>query len=163
MIQCSAVQLHFIQCPFPNQIQFGLEKNLQKVDANFQTKSSLVWKLIVLILWDKNSKPNPVWFGKKWWNFRRKKFQIKFRLVWNFFWKACPSSESRFSHLQFSDICHLCFFYFQAQLSVGRSYLRTNFCAAELTRLSHLLSFCKQRPESESETGQKFTGEVIFE
>ena len=30
-----AVQLHFIQCPFPNQIQFGLEKLHPKIGYNF--------------------------------------------------------------------------------------------------------------------------------
>ena len=42
-----ALQLHFIKCPFPNQIQFGLGKNPQIIDQLFQTKSSLVWKIIV--------------------------------------------------------------------------------------------------------------------
>ena len=42
-----ALQLHFIMCPFPNQIQFGLGKNHQIIDQLFQTKSSLVWKIIV--------------------------------------------------------------------------------------------------------------------
>ena len=46
-IPTSAVQLHFIMCPFPNQIQFGLEKNPQIIGKLFQTKSSLVWKIIV--------------------------------------------------------------------------------------------------------------------
>ena len=30
-----AVVLHFIQCPFPNQIQFGLEKLHPKIAYNF--------------------------------------------------------------------------------------------------------------------------------
>ena len=30
-----AVQLHFIQCPFPNQIQFGLEKLQPKIAYDF--------------------------------------------------------------------------------------------------------------------------------
>ena len=61
--------LDFIQCPFPNQIQFGLEKihpknasdfpnqfqfglekNPQIIGKLFQTKSSLVWKKILKLL-----------------------------------------------------------------------------------------------------------------
>ena len=30
-----ALQLHFIQCPFPNQIQFGLEKLHPKIAYDF--------------------------------------------------------------------------------------------------------------------------------
>ena len=43
--QCllSALQLDFIQCPFPNQIQFGLEKIHLKMCRIFQTNSTLVW------------------------------------------------------------------------------------------------------------------------
>ena len=37
-----ALLLHFIQCPFPNQIQFGLEKLHPKMRKIFQTNSSLV-------------------------------------------------------------------------------------------------------------------------
>ena len=68
-LHCSALQLHFIQCPFPNQIQFGLEnycvkfggklipnqiqfgleKNPQIIGKLFQTKSSLVWKIITFL------------------------------------------------------------------------------------------------------------------
>ena len=57
------VQLHFIQCPFPNQIQFSLEKDTPKNCIRF-------------------SKPIPVWFGKKKIVFARRRFQTKFRLVW---------------------------------------------------------------------------------
>ena len=56
-----AVQLDFIQCPFPNQIQFG--KVTPKNCVQF-------------------SKPIPVWFGKKETDFARRRFQTKFRLVW---------------------------------------------------------------------------------
>ena len=41
----AVLSLHFIQCPFPNQIQFGLERKK-------------------LILQDADSKPNSDWFGK---------------------------------------------------------------------------------------------------
>ena len=60
-----AVQLHFIQCPFPNQIQFGLEKLHPKIAYDFanqfkfdlerknlilQTKFRLVWKILMTIV-----------------------------------------------------------------------------------------------------------------
>ena len=83
-LSTSVLQLHFIQCPFPNQIQFGLENHLPKIYKYFQTKSSLVWKIIMSnfegnkfqtkssLVWekmltivdDKNPKPILVWFGK---------------------------------------------------------------------------------------------------
>ena len=58
----AAVMLHLIQCPFLNQIQFGLEK---------------LHPILCMI-----SKPIPVWFGKKKIDFERRRFQTKFRLVW---------------------------------------------------------------------------------
>ena len=63
MVAASAVQLHFIQCPFPNQIQFGLEKLHQKIAYDFpnQFQFGLEKKLI---LQDADSKPNLDWFGK---------------------------------------------------------------------------------------------------
>ena len=79
-----AVQLHFIQCPFPNQIQFGLEKLHPNIAYNFpnQFQFGLERKKwfckthipnqiqIGLENFDdhfqftENSKPNSVWFGK---------------------------------------------------------------------------------------------------
>ena len=59
--QYSALQLHFIKCPFPNQIQIGLEKNLQIIEEHFQTKPSLVWKIIVSNFEGKI--PNQIQFG----------------------------------------------------------------------------------------------------
>ena len=58
-----AVTLDFIQCPFPNQIQFGLEKLRQKLCTIFQTNSTLVWKEKKMILQDADSKPNSDRFG----------------------------------------------------------------------------------------------------
>ena len=40
----TAVQLHFIQCPFPNRFQFGSEKNLTKFYQIFQTELDSVRK-----------------------------------------------------------------------------------------------------------------------
>ena len=57
-----AVQLHFIQCPFPNQIQFGLEKLHQKIAYDF---------------------PNQFHFGlEKKIDFASRRIQTKFGLVW---------------------------------------------------------------------------------
>merc|ERR1712218_450445 len=61
----TALQLHFIQCPFPNQIQFGLEKLHPKIAYDFPNQIQ-----IGLENFDdhcqcpENSKPNSVWFGK---------------------------------------------------------------------------------------------------
>merc|ERR1711994_678366 len=77
-----AVWLHFIQCPFPNQIQFGLEKlhpkiaynfsnqfqfglERKKIDftrRNFQTKFRLVWKILMTII-NVLKIPNQIQFG----------------------------------------------------------------------------------------------------
>ena len=76
MIQDSALQLHFIQCPFPNQIKFGLENYLQKIDKYFQTKYSLVWKIIMS-------------------NFEGNKFQTKFSLVWGKNVDNCRQQKSQ--------------------------------------------------------------------
>ena len=72
----SALQLHFIQCPFPNQIQFGLENHLPKIYKYFQTKSSLVWKIIVS-------------------NFEGNKFQTKSSLVWEKNADKCRRQKSQ--------------------------------------------------------------------
>ena len=71
-----AVQLHFIQCPFPNQIQFGLGNYPRKIDKYFQTKSSLVWKIIVS-------------------NFEGNKFQTKSSLVWEKNADKCRRQKSQ--------------------------------------------------------------------
>ena len=79
-----ALQLHFIQCPFPNQIQFGLEKLHPKIAYDFPNqfqfglerkkwfcKTQIPNQIqIGLENFDdhcqcpENSKPNSVWFGK---------------------------------------------------------------------------------------------------
>ena len=41
------LQLHSIQCPFPNQIQLVWKKNFKIFMIFFQTKFSLVWKIIL--------------------------------------------------------------------------------------------------------------------
>ena len=51
-----ALELHFIQCPFPNRFQFGSEK----ISIKF-------------------SKPNPVWFGRKIAIFQQTKIPNRFQ------------------------------------------------------------------------------------
>ena len=57
--------LHFIQCPFPNQIQFGLEKIHPKKASDFpnQFQFGLERKKLILQI-DADSEPNSDWFGK---------------------------------------------------------------------------------------------------
>ena len=92
-----AVQLHFIQCPFPNQTQFGLGNYLRKIDKYFQTKSGLVWK-IIMSNFDGNkfqTKSSLVW-EKNVDNCRQQKFQTNSSLVWKCFFnysKIFKSSE----------------------------------------------------------------------
>ena len=79
----SAVQLDFIQCPFPNQIQFGLEKLRPKITYDFPNQFHLGLERKKMILQDADSKPNSDWFGKFWWPLSMSwKFQNKFSLVW---------------------------------------------------------------------------------
>ena len=67
----TAVQLHFILCPFPNQFQFGLEKNSKFWRLVFQTNSSLVWKKITILT---IRFPNQFQFGlEKMTTFRKQK------------------------------------------------------------------------------------------
>ena len=58
-----AVQLHFIQCPFPNQIQFGLEKLHPKITYHFPNQFQFGLERKKMILQDADSKPNSDWFG----------------------------------------------------------------------------------------------------
>ena len=57
-------QLDFIQCPFPNQIQFGLEKLHPKIAYNFPNQFQFGLERKKLILQDADSKPISDWFGK---------------------------------------------------------------------------------------------------
>ena len=58
------VQLDFIQCPFPNQIQFGLEKIHPKNASDFPNQFQFGLERKNGILQDADSKPNSDWFGK---------------------------------------------------------------------------------------------------
>ena len=81
------VGLDFIQCPFPNQIQFGLEKLHPKIAYNFPNQFQFGLERKKLILQDADSKPNSDWFGKFWWPLSMSwKFQTKFSLVWKNHW-----------------------------------------------------------------------------
>ena len=60
----NALQLHFIQCPFPNQIQFGLENLPPKIAYHFPNQFQFGLELKKMILQDADSKPNSDWFGK---------------------------------------------------------------------------------------------------
>ena len=82
-----ALQLHFIQCPFPNQIQFGLEKIHPKNASDFPNQFQFGLERKNGILQDADSKPNSDWFGKNWWPLSTSwKFQTKFSLVWKNHW-----------------------------------------------------------------------------
>ena len=59
-----ALPLHYIQCPFTNQIQFGLEKLHPKIAYNFPNQFQFGLERKKLILQDADSKPNSDWFGK---------------------------------------------------------------------------------------------------
>ena len=59
-----AVPLDFIQCPFPNQIQFGLEKIHPKNASDFPNQFQFGLERKNGILQDADSKPNSDWFGK---------------------------------------------------------------------------------------------------
>ena len=84
---CTAVQLDFIQCPFPNQIQFGLEKLHPKIAYNFPNQFQFGLERKKMILQDADSKPNSDWFGKFWWSLSMSwKFQTNFSLVWKNHW-----------------------------------------------------------------------------
>ena len=83
-IQNTELQLHFIQCPFPNQIQFGLEKLHPKIAYNFPNqfqfglerkkwfcKTQIPNQIQIGLenfddhcLCPENSKTNSVWFWK---------------------------------------------------------------------------------------------------
>ena len=83
----TAVQLDFIQCPFPNQTQFGLEKIHPKNASDFPNQFQFGLGRKNGILQDADSKPNSNWFGKNWWPLSTSwKFQTKFSLVWNNHW-----------------------------------------------------------------------------
>ena len=64
VMDSSRVQLHFIQCPFPNQIQFGLEKLHPKIAYDFPNQFQFGLERKNGILQDADSKPNSDWFGK---------------------------------------------------------------------------------------------------
>ena len=53
------VQLHFIQCVYPNQTQLGLNKYLQQIYNHLQININLVWKVIVKQI------PDQILFGLK--------------------------------------------------------------------------------------------------
>ena len=57
-----------------------------------------------------------------------------------------------------SQVFVICVYFISRPKSnqIGRSYLGTNLCAAKLTRQ-------KWQKQSESETGQRITGKVVFE
>ena len=83
----TALQLDFIQCPFPNQIQFGLEKLHPKIAYNFPNQFQFGLERKKLILQDAYSKANSDWLGKFWWPLSTSwKFQTKFSLVWKNHW-----------------------------------------------------------------------------
>ena len=104
-LQVIAVWLDFIQCTFPNQIQFGLEKLRPKITYDFpnQFQFGLEWKK--LILQDADSKPNSDWFRKFWWPLSMSwKFQTKFSLVWKNHWLLpTPWTLNEF-HFYFGNI-----------------------------------------------------------
>ena len=84
---CWALGLHFIQCPFPNQIQFGSEKLHPKIAHDFPNQFQFGLERNKLILQHAYSKPNSDWFGKFWWPLSMSwKFQTKFSLVWKNHW-----------------------------------------------------------------------------
>ena len=58
-----AEQLHFIQCFFPNQIQFGLEKLNPENALDFPNQLQFGLERKKSILQDADSKPNSDWFG----------------------------------------------------------------------------------------------------
>ena len=58
-----AEQLHFIQCFFPNQIQFGLEKLSPENALDFPNQLQFGLERKKFILQDADSKPNSDWFG----------------------------------------------------------------------------------------------------
>ena len=62
--EINILQLHFIQCPFPNQIQFGLEKIHPKNASDFPNQFQFGLERKNGILQDADSKPNSDWFGK---------------------------------------------------------------------------------------------------
>ena len=76
--------LHFIQCSFPNQIQFGLEKLHPKIAYDFPNLFQFGLERKIGILQDTDSKPNSGWLGKFWWP--SWKFQTKFSLVGKNHW-----------------------------------------------------------------------------
>ena len=53
----TVMPLHFNQCPFPNQIQFGLEKLYPKIAYNFPNQFQFGLERKKLILQDSDSKP----------------------------------------------------------------------------------------------------------
>ena len=76
-----------MQCPFPNQIQFGLEKIHPKNASDFPNQFQFGLERKNGILQDADSKPNSDWFGKNWWPLSTSwKFQTKFSLVWKNHW-----------------------------------------------------------------------------
>ena len=71
----TALQLHFIQCPFPNRFQFGSEKNPKIFENFFRTESSSVrhfWYGFV----DNFSEPIPVRLGKMILKFEQKNTKL---------------------------------------------------------------------------------------
>ena len=64
LLTAIAISLDFIQCPFPNQIQFGLEKIHPKNASDFPNQFQFGLERKNGILQDADSKPNSDWFGK---------------------------------------------------------------------------------------------------
>ena len=62
-IVATTLQLHFIQCPFPNQTQFGLEKLQPKIAYNFPNQFQFGLERKIGILQDADSKLKSDWFG----------------------------------------------------------------------------------------------------
>ena len=103
------MQLHFIQCPFPNQIQFGLETLHPKIAYNFPNQFQFGLERKKLILQDADSKPNSDWFGKFWWPLSMSwKFQTQFTLVWKNHWSNTQSCTARWAGRDTPSAGHPC-------------------------------------------------------
>ena len=76
--------------------------------------------------------------------------------------KAHTFSESRFSHIYFSDIVIWVSFISRPNSPLGGVTNRQILCAAD-KETNRQTEVDKQRPGSESDTGQKLPGEAVFE
>ena len=105
----TSLQLDFIQCPFPNQIQFGLEKLRPKITYDFPNQFQFGLERKKMILQDADSKPNSDWFGKFWWPLSMSwKFQTKFSLVWKNHWSNTQSSTAQWADRDTPSAGHPC-------------------------------------------------------